>query len=213
MPGDLPSWLTDTKPMVICGTTGAGKTTLARCFSHVFPGVSLFFDLDEEPAMGTEVRSVDELDAALARGERRICIRAGLTDIRDPDLFPEVVQYLMDLGNDLRGSDAGPVLFAFDELQDLQEKWVTVAQKRLRKRRIKPVGYSQDPVSVPTRARTVAEYNGWLSPPPSKMRDSIQAAGYPVDLLEKLDEYDLLVMGDGWEPVGRYRAPAEYARE
>lgn len=205
-------WRTSTKPVTICGRSGAGKTTMARCLHETWAGPSIYYDVDEEPAMGTEVRTIRELADALEAGESRICFRTDPEVVREPESFEHVVRYLLRLGNELRGTDA-QCQFIFDELQDLPEKWVLVAQKRLRKRNIKPVGLSQDPVSVPKRARTIAEWNCWLSPPNGEMRDFLEQSGYPADLLYQLPEFDMLVLNANWEPVGRFRAPEEYAIE
>lgn len=206
-------WKRDLNPMVICGTSGAGKTTVARALHHTWPGdCSIFFDLDDEPQMGTEVHDVEELRAALVREESTICVRTPATEVREPELFEETARYLMQLGQEIRGSRTR-LQFLFDELQDLDERWVQICQKRLRKRNIKPVGLSQDPVSVPKRCRTIAEWNAWLSPPPGTMLDSLEQMRYPLEVLEAIDQFDMVVFGGDWSLEGRYRAPKEYVAE
>lgn len=207
------AWLQSTRPITLCGRSGGGKTTMARCLIDHFDGPSIFFDIDEEPAMGHEVRSVDELREALAAGREKICFRTPEHVVEDPDAFEDVVRFLIEFGNRLREQDAGPMIFVFDELQDLDEKWVKVAEKRLRKRQIKPVGMSQDPVSVPKRVRTIAEWNCWISPPNGEMMDFIRQSGYPGDLLEDLPAHDMLVFDSNWQVVDRVRADESYAVE
>lgn len=205
-------WRTNCLPMTVCGGSGAGKTTTARCLHDQFPGRSLLFDLDHEPRFGTVVESIDALHAALERGDERIAIRPPATEVSEPDLFPATVRYLLELGNALREQGEGRLQFLMDEGQDLQEKWVAVALKRLRKRRIKPVAMTQNPIAFPPDHRKIAEYNAWLSPPPSKMADDLERhTGYPVDLLRELAAYQMLVLGDGWEPVARFQAEESYA--
>lgn len=206
-------WRQSTLGITMCGGSGAGKTTTARCLQEEFPGPSILFNLDHEPDFGRVVTSVGELADALRDGAGRIDVRPPETVVEEPDLFPEVVQFLVQFGNALREQGEGRVQFLMDEAQDLQERWLLVALKRLRKRRIKPVALTQDPVSLTNRARTVAEFNCWLSPPPDKMAETLKGMGYPVDLLEELPPYDMLVMGDGWEPVDRFRSPERYARD
>lgn len=205
-------WRENTLGMTICGASGAGKTTTARCLQHTFPGVSIFFNLDHEPGFGYEVRSVEELRAALEDGRERIDVRPPETVVDEPDLFEQVVRFLLQLGNELRDRGSGRIQFLMDEAQDLQEKWATVALKRLRKRRIKPVAITQDPVSMSNRLRTVADYNCWLSPPPSKMEETLRSVGYPIDALRALEEYEMLVLGEQWKPVDRVTAPERFAR-
>lgn len=206
-------WRTDTLGMTICGASGAGKTTTARCLQETFPGVSVMFNLDHEPQFGRVVESVEELKDALASGAEEIDVRPPATVVDEPELFEETVRYLLQLGNDLRRKGEGRMQFLMDEAQDLQEQWTTVSLKRLRKRRIKPVAMTQDPVSLSNRLRTVADYNCWLSPPPSKMEETLQQVGYPVELLKQLPQYDMLVLGEGWKPVDRARAPERFAVE
>lgn len=205
-------WRTSSKPITICGKSGAGKTTTARCLMDTFNGTSVFFDIDEEPDLGTEVETVPALAAALRDGNENIVFRTPTEVVQEPESFEEVVRFLIELGNEIRGTDAR-MQFIFDELQDLPEKWVKVAMKRLRKRNIKPVGMSQDPVSVPKRVRTIAEWNCWLSPPNGEMMDFLRQSGYPEELLTQLPEHDMLVLDSDWRPVGRFRAPEVYARE
>lgn len=211
---DLPEWLTSTRPVNVNGKSGGGKTTFARAVSHLYPGPSIYYDLDEEPDMGVPVHTVDELHEALCAGETRICFRTATEEVVEPESFEAVVRYLIRLGDELRDEPGNPSMaFHFDELQDLPLKWVLVAFKRLRKRLIKPMGYSQDPVSVPKRVRTQAEWNVWLSPPNSEMMDSLAGMGWPEDLLAGLNDFDALVLGDNWEPLERWRAPEAYVRE
>lgn len=206
------NWRENTLGMTMCGGSGAGKTTTARCLHDQYPGPSILFDLDHEPDFGVVVESVEELAAALRRGEQRIAVRAPVTEVEEPDLFPEVVRFLLAFGKQLREQGEGQVQFLMDEAQDLQEKWCAVALKRMRKRRIKPVAMTQDPISLPKRLRTVAAYNAWLSPPEPDMADNLRDhTEYPVDLLVQLKPYQMLVMGDGWEPVARFQADEEYA--
>lgn len=205
------NWRENTLPMTICGPSGGGKTTTARCLHDTFPGTSIFFNLDHEPDMGEVVESVEGLADALRRGVERIDVRPPATAVEEPDLFPETIQFLMELGNELRGTDA-LMQVLIDEAHDLQAKWTAVAMKRFRKRRIKPVVLSQDPVSLPKRLRTIAAFNCWLSGVPEGMDDTLTQLGYPVELLQQLPAYDMLVMGEGWEAVDRFRAPERYAR-
>ena len=205
------NWRENTLGMTMCGGSGAGKTTTARCLHDGYPGPSIIFNLDHEPRMGEVVESVPELRDALANGAERIDVRPPVTEVEEPELFEEVVRFLLVFGKEFRNTD-GRIQFLMDEAQDLQEKWVLVALKRLRKRRIKPVAMTQDPISLSKRARTVADFNAWLSPPDPDMSDNLRAhTGYPVDLLTKLEPYQMLVLGDGWEPVARFKAGAEYA--
>ena len=207
-----PEPLTDTLGATLCGASGAGKTTTARCWSDIWDGVAITFNLDHEPKMGHTVESLGGLKQALAEGRERIDVRPPVEEIEEPELFEEVVRYLLELGNQLREADPDrKVLFLMDEAQDLQERWVKVAMKRLRKRHIKPVAMTQDPVSLSNRIRTVADYNAWLSPPTSKLAENMAGLGYPVELLQELPQYDCLVLGERWEPVARFRAPEEYA--
>lgn len=206
------NWRENTLAMTICGGSGAGKTTTARALHDRYPGPSILFDLDHEPGFGTVVRSVPELRAALESGENRLSVRPPATEVSEPQLFEDTVRFLLELGNGLREQGEGRVQFLMDEAQDLQEKWLCVALKRLRKRRIKPVGMTQDPISFPKRGRTVADYNCWLSPPDPDMAETLRThTGYPVDLLTELRAYEMLVLGDGWEPVARTKAGSEYA--
>lgn len=206
-------WLTSTRPITIVGRSGGGKTTMARCLQDHFDGPAIFFDLDEEPDLGVDVHSIEELRQALARGEDRICFRTPDVVVEDPDSFEDVVRFLLEFGNELRRQNAGPMAFFFDELQDLDEEWVKVAMKRLRKRNIKPIALSQDPVSVPKRVRSIAEWNCWISPPNGEMEDFIKQSGYPLDLLRALEEFDMIVFDSGWNALDRVRAPEEYARD
>lgn len=205
-------WRENTLGMTMCGGSGAGKTTTARCLHDQFPGVSILFDLDHEPGFGRVVESVPQLKNALADGADRVAVRPPVTEVSEPDLFPAVVRFLLAFGNNLREQGEGRVQFLMDEAQDLQEKWLLVALKRLRKRRIKPVAMTQDPISLTKRARTVAAYNAWLSPPDPDMAQNLdQHTEYPVDLLTQLNPYEMLVLGDGWEAVARFKAGSEYA--
>lgn len=214
------TWRTDTRPLGIFGRSGAGKTTLCRCLHVTFPGPSVFFDLDEEPDMGYEVRTVDELRDALARGEFEIVFRTPETQVTGGDRFEEVVRFMVRLGNDLRARDVGPVQFVTDECQDVPEKWLKVAQKRLRKRHIKPVQVSQDPVSVSKRVRTQNQYVAWLSKPNADNMDFLEGSNLPEDLLLDLPDYDMVVFDteqrdeDGtFRPIGRFRADEVFVRE
>lgn len=206
------NWRTNTLGMTMCGGSGAGKTTTARALQDRYPGTSILFDLDHEPNFGVVVESVPELAEALDSGEQKIAVRAPVTEVEEPDLFPEVVRFLLSIGKHLREQGEGRMQFLMDEAQDLQEKWVAVALKRLRKRRIKPVAMTQDPISLPPGHRKVAAFNAWLSPPDPEMAKNLDRhTSYPVELLEKLEPYQMLVMGEGWEPVARMKAGAEYA--
>lgn len=205
-------WRVNTLGMTMCGGSGAGKTTTARCLHDQYPGPSILFDLDHEGDFGEVVESVEELADALRRGEQRIAVRAPVTEVEEPDLFPETVRFLLAFGKQLRAQGEGQVQFLMDEAQDLQPKWVAVALKRMRKRRIKPVAMTQDPISLPPGLRKVAEYNCWLSPPQPKLGENLRKhTEYPVDLLEKLEPYQMLVLGEGWEPIARFAAPEDYA--
>lgn len=206
-------WRQNTLSLLMCGGSGAGKTTTARALHETFEGPSVFFNLDHEPGFGEVVESVPELADALGRRVDRIDVRPPETVVEEPELFEDVVRFLMSFGTALREVGAGKVQFIMDECHDLQEKWLCVALKRFRKRRIKAVAMTQDPVSLTNRARTVAAYNCWLSPPEDKMAETIRQMGYPVDLLQSLPHYDMLVMGDGWKPLARFRAGEEFALE
>jgi len=206
------NWRENTLGMTMCGGSGAGKTTTARCLHDQFPGPSILFDLDHEPGFGKVVHSVEELREALRDGHERIAVRPPVTEVEEPELFPEVVRFLLEFGKGLREQGEGRVQFLMDEAQDLQEKWVAVALKRLRKRRIKPVAMTQDPISLPPGHRKVAAFNCWLSPPDPQMAENLNRhTAYPVELLEKLEPYQMLVFGEGWEPVARFMAGEEYA--
>lgn len=206
------SWRTDTRGLTIQGASGGGKTTTGRALHYRYPGPSILFDLDEEPAFGREVGSVAELADALESGSTEIVVRGGRYAVQEPDLFPEVVRFLMDVGDSLRETNS-QMQFIMGECQDLQSKWVTVAMKRFRKRNIKPVAETQDPVSLSKRVRTQAEYQGWCSPPRADQVDSLRGTSWPIDLLQQLDEYDCLILGERWEPVARFRAGGEYVAE
>lgn len=171
------------------------------------------FNLDHEPDFGRVVESVEELKDALRAGVEKIDVRPPVTEVREPELFEEVIRYLLQLGKQLRNqSNPTRILLLMDEAQDLQEKWVMTAMKRLRKRHMKPVAMTQDPVSISNRIRTVADYNCWLSPPTPKLAENMKGLGYPVELLKELPQYDCLVLGENWQPVTRFRAPERYAR-
>lgn len=207
------NWRENTLGMTMCGGSGSGKTTTARCLSDQYPGVTVMFDLDHEPDFGVVVESVAELREALAAGEQRIAVRAPVTVVEEPDLFPETVRFLLGLGNEMREQGDGRIQFLMDEAHDLQHKWVKVALARMRKRRIKPVAMTQDPISLPPGHRKVAAYNCWLSNPDPKMAENLEKhTSYPVELLQQLDAYEMLVLGEGWEPVARFKASEEYAR-
>lgn len=206
-------WRTDTQALTIQGRSGGGKTTTVRSLHRTYPGASIVFDLDEEPELGVEVYSVDELREALASGEKEIVIRSPEHVVEDPDLFPETVRFLMQLGNDLRERGGARMQFVMGECQDLQSKYVQLAVKRLRKRRIKPVVETQDPFSLSTRIRTQARYQGWISPPTSKQEESMQGTGWPVPVLKRLPDHDMIILGEDWKPIARYRATETYAVE
>lgn len=206
------TWRTDTLGLTLQGASGGGKTTTARALQYEFPGPSITFDIDEEPDLGTEVRSVAELADALERGETEIVVRTPEHVIEEPDLFPKVVRFLMSMGNSLRGTDA-QMQFIMGECQDLQSKWVQVAMKRFRKRNIKPVAETQDPISLSTRVRTQAAYQAWVSPPGNKQVESLQSTDWPIETLQGLDEHECAVFGDGWEPLARITAGGEYVAE
>lgn len=208
----MSDWRTDTKAMTIQGASGAGKTTTVRGLSDQFPGPSIVFDLDEEPELGTEVESIPELADALARGATEIVFRSPVHVIEEPEVFPEVVRWLMQIGNELRGTEQ-KMQFVMGEAQDLQEKWVKVAVKRLRKRNIKPVVETQDPFSMPTRIRTQAEYQAWVGRPNDQQRQSMRSTNWPQDLLANLGEHEMLVLGDGWQPMDRMRVGGGYVVE
>ena len=213
-------WRTDTQPLGIFGRSGAGKTTLARCLQFTFPGPSIMFDLDEEPEMGTEVRSIDELADALERGDEAIVYRTPPTQVTGGEEYERVVKWLMELGNNLRATGAGPIQYITDECQDVDSEWLQVAQKRFRKRHIKPVQMSQDPVSVSKRVRTQNRYIAWLSKPNAGNMDFLKQSNLPTDLLLDLPDYDCVVFDseqrdeDGnFRPIGRFRSGEEYAVE
>lgn len=207
------TWRTDTQGLTVQGRSGGGKTTITRCLHDTYPGRSIVYDLDEEPDLGREVYSVDELREALADGAQKVVVRSPEDVVREPESFPEVVRFLMGLGNRLRERGEGRLQFIMGECQALQEDFVQLAMKRLRKRRIKPVAETQDPFSLSTRIRTQARYQMWVSPPNSKQAESMERTAWPVDLLQELPEHDALILGEGWEPIARFRAPEEYARE
>lgn len=208
----MSNWRTDTEGLTLQGASGGGKTTTARALQYRYPGPSITFDLDEEPDLGTEVESVPELRQALLDGKTEIVVRGGTYAVSEPELFPEVVRFLMEVGNNLRGGDSR-MQFIMGECQDLQSEWVQVAMKRFRKRNIKPVAETQDPISLSARVRTQAAYNAWVSPPNNKQIESLRSTNWPVDMLKELPEHDVLVFGEGWEPVARFRAGERYAVE
>lgn len=206
------NWRTDTEGLTLQGASGGGKTTTGRGLHIRFPGPSIYFDIDEEPELGTEVNSVAELANALDRGETTIVVRPAEYEVENPDLFPETVRFLVELGNELRGTSA-KMQFIVGEAQDVQERWVKVAMKRLRKRRIKPVVETQDPMSLSVRIRTQAAYQAWVSPPKNKQVESLRSTDWPVDLLKQLDQYQMIVFGEGWKPLARITASEAYAVE
>lgn len=207
-----PDPLANTLPMTIAGDSGGGKTTTMRYLADDFDGPAITFNLDHEPEMGRVVESVEELKRALMNGADMVDVRPPATVVAEPDLFEDVVKYLMRFGNELRRRGEGKALFLMDEAHDLQEEWVCVALKRFRKRRIKPVAATQDPISFPKRGRTIADYNCWLSPPSGDMADNLRDhTEYPVETLKRLPDYDMLVMDGNWQGVERVRAPERYA--
>lgn len=206
------TWRVDTLGMTLQGASGAGKTTTSRALHYEYPGPSVVFDLDEEPALGREVYTVDELREALMDGAEEIVVRTPVTDVQEPDLFPEVCEFLIEVGNHLRETD-NRMQFIMGECQDLQEDWVNVAMKRFRKRNIKPIAETQDPVSLDKRVRTQAAYNAWVSPPNDEQMDSLRSMSWPEEQLARLPEHDCIIYGEGWNPVGRFRAGEEYVAE
>lgn len=200
--------------MTVQGQSGGGKTTTLRALHYTYPGVSVKYDIDEEPNFGREVHSVEELREAIAAGETEIVFRTPETVIENPDSFESVVRFLMKLGNRLRENpNAGKMQFLMGECQDLPEKWVKVAMKRLRKRRIKPVCETQDPFSLSNRIRTQARYQLWVSPPTNKQAESMRGTNWPIADLKQLPQHDALVFGEGWDPIARFRAPEEYSHD
>lgn len=206
------NWRTNTRAMTIQGASGAGKTTTVRALHDQFPGPSIVFDLDEEPDLGVEVETINELSKALDRGETEIVFRSPVHVIEEPEVFPELIRWLMQLGNELRGTDA-KMQFVMGEAQDLQSKWVKVALKRLRKRNIKPIVETQDPFSMDTRIRTQAEYQCWIGPPHDQQTQSMRSTNWPVDHLNQLRDHEMLVLGEGWKPIDRMIAGGSYVAE
>lgn len=208
-------------PTLAGGTTGSGKTTFTRFLHHCWHGdVSIFFNSDEEPDMGHVVRSVDELADAIEDGHDAIDVRIPMMQSRDEDLYQEVVEFLMHVGQQFRGeSGETRIQFITDEVQEYspsgsKDDAAITAAKRMRKRSIKPVFLTQEFPSVSKRLRTVVEWTLWLSPPPSQMQDFIENQTYmDLDLLKQLPEYDALVHDDQMNPIKRARAPEEYAVE
>lgn len=220
----MSEWLNDSMPTLLGGTTGAGKTTMTRYLHESFPdrtgGASIFFNSDEEPAMGEVVRDVDELRDALLEGAQQVDVRIPMMSSRDRELFRRVVQFLMHVGQEYRGTSGPPQLqLLVDEVQEYspsgsKDDAAITAAKRLRKRRIKPVFLTQEFPSTSSRLRSVQEWTVWLSPPPAKMHDFIRS-GTQMDLeqLKDLPEYDALVHDKQMNAVARVRAPEEYAVE
>ena len=217
----MSEWRTDAMPTLLGGTTGAGKTTFTRFLHHEWPGeASIFFNSDEEPEMGTVVRDVDELADALEAGHDAIDVRIPMMASRDQDLYAEVVEFLMHVGQQFRGESGGPYIqFITDEVQEYspsssKDDAAITAAKRMRKRAIKPVFLTQEFPSVSKRLRTVVEWTLWLSPPPSQMQEFLKNSTYmDVHQLKNLPEYDALVHDDQMNAVKRARAPEEYAVE
>lgn len=208
-------WQQNTQPMTLAGDSGGGKTTTMRFLADSWEGgPAVTFNLDHEPNMGKIVKSVSDLQNALERGNQMIDVRPPAHVVAEPELFEDVTRYLMQLGNQLRESGDGKILFLMDEAHDLQEKWVNVALKRFRKRRIKPLAATQDPISFPKRGRTISDYNCWVSPPEGDMKDNLgKHTEYPVELLIQLPQYDMLVMDGDWNAVERIRAPEGFAHD
>lgn len=204
------NWQTDTEGLTLQGASGGGKTTVARALQDLYPGPSICFDIDEEPGLGEVVHSVPELREQLLAGATEIVVRPGEFEVEEPDLFPEVVEYLMQVGNHLRGTD-DQMQFIMGECQDLQSEWVEVVMKRFRKRRIKPIAETQDPFSLSTRVRTQAAYQAWVSPPKNKQVESLETTSWPTDLLTALKKHECLVFGEGWEPLDRFFVEKDYA--
>lgn len=214
------AWREDAMPTLLAGTTGAGKSTTTRYLHHAFDGVSIIFNSDEEPDMGTVVGSLEELQDALETGETRIDVRISEMKSRDREMYRRVVQYLMVVGQNFRGTSGPPVIqFITDEVQEYspqssRDDAAITAAKRLRKRRIKPVFITQELPAVSTRLRSVVEWTLWLSPPPEPMWNYLERdTRLPLELLKQLPMYDALVFDKNKQLVGRVRAPEKYAVE
>lgn len=210
----------DSMPLLVGGTTGSGKTTLLRYLQNEFDGVSILFNSDEEPDMGTVVRDVKGLKAAIRGGHTEIDMRIPVMKSRDRELYEETVRFLMGLGQQFRGRDDLPLMqFITDEVQEYspsgsRDDPAITAAKRMRKRGIKPVGATQEFQASSSRYRSVQEWTVWLSPPTSKMYQFIrQNTEMDLENLKALAQHEALVHDRAMNPVARVVAPEVYARE
>lgn len=210
----------DSMPMFVAGTTGGGKTTFLRYLHEEFDGVSIFFNSDEEPDMGVIVRDVKGLRQAIRGGHTEIDVRIPLMKSKDEELYQEVGEFLMGLGQQFRGREDLPLMqFITDEIQEYspsgsKDDMAITAAKRFRKRGIKPVGASQEIQATSSRYRSVQDWTVWLSPPPEKMWDYIdRSTQMDLDQLKELAQYQGLLHDDQGEPVRRVMVSEEFARE